>query len=84
MSEVRNKFTIVNRSIIKEHAFSIHRAGCRDVTRDKHESSGELYPVPPGIDTVEDAMNWWLDRELVDLGYSEVDFEIYPCTQKGG
>lgn len=82
MPEVRNSFTIVNRSIVKDKAFSIHKAGCRSVTADKHEHAGELYPVPEDIVTVEDAMQWWLDHEMIELGYDESDFDIHPCTKQ--
>ena len=81
---IRNRFTLVNRSIVRDKQFALHRAGCRDVTKDKHESSGELYAVPEDRTTVEQAIDWWLDQERRDLGYDESDFEVFDCCRRKG
>jgi hypothetical protein len=74
------KFACLTYSLSKEHMWSIHRDGCKDIKRDANEHSAYITYVEGNIN---DAMNSVLDEEVREMGWTEDAVKIHNCCKKG-
>jgi hypothetical protein len=72
------KVVILNHSIISDSIASIHREGCGAIEREQLKHSSSLYGP---FDSVEAALEDYLDPEMVEMGYAEQDVKIHSCTR---
>jgi hypothetical protein len=70
------KVVVLNHSIVRDHIAHVHREGCKDIERDSRTHGSSVYGP---YDSVEAALADYLDEEMEDLGYSEIDVRVFPC-----
>ncbi len=63
-----------------DNAFELHVAGCADLSRPKYTLTNRLTFDASSVD---DAVDIFLDEELRDQGWSEIDIKIFPCARSG-
>lgn len=69
--------TLLNHSISRDHIASIHRAGCKDIPRDRRDHGSSVTDYP----TLADALADYIDGEMVEMGYSVEDVKIHACCR---
>jgi hypothetical protein len=72
-------FTILSHAVVHSYVSSIHKAGCRDIKREKRLHGSVEYDVNG---TLEDALDTAIDTEMLDLGYTQDDCQIHACCRK--
>lgn len=70
-------FTIVNFSVYHDHCASIHKAGCQYIQRDVKDHDGHTWDVEG---TLEDALNDYIDEELIEMGFTTDDVKVHNCA----
>ena len=59
--------------------FALHRTGCRDIERrEKPEFAAQKIDE---YETVAEALNDIIDAEMIEMGYTHDDVQVYPCTK---
>jgi hypothetical protein len=69
---------VLNHSIVRTHIAHVHRAGCKDIERDVRAHASSVYGP---YETIEEALDEYIDAEMEELGYSRSDVRIFPCCK---
>ena len=70
-------FILINYEVCDNSIASIHRKGCLDITRDSIRHGGHL----SSYDTLEAALNDYINQEMIDMGYGRWDVHVLPCAR---
>lgn len=70
-------FTIVNFAVYSDHCASIHKAGCSYIDKDIKAHDGHTWDV---AGTLEDALNNYMDDELIEMGFSTDAVKVHNCA----
>jgi hypothetical protein len=74
------KLTIINFESVRDTCASIHATGCSAIERDVHQHGGH---VDEGeFASIEEALDYYVDAEMVELGYSHADVHVHDCAAK--
>jgi len=73
------KFTVIGPNGIDDAAFHLHAAGCADVSKRKYGRS-EKYDID--ATDVDAALKYWIDPELIEMGYTNDDVRVFACVKE--
>lgn len=59
--------------------WQVHADGCRDVSRMVRQYLFETYSLP--AENGEAAADWWMDDDLLEMGYTHDDIRVMPCAK---
>ena len=71
-------FVTLNHSISRDHIAHVHRHGCKDIERDARHHGSSIYGP---YETVQAALDAYLDDEMIEMGYSRDDVRVFPCCE---
>jgi hypothetical protein len=72
-------FTMIAYQRSTNHIGSIHRTGCKDITKDANEHAGVVTELDSA--TLAEALATYIDAEMEDMGYSTDDVRVLPCAK---
>lgn len=72
------KFTVLAHGIVRNEIASIHKAGCRDIARESREHGSVSRDVEGSL---QDAIDYYVDDELLEMGYTVEDVKIHACCK---
>lgn len=67
-----------SRAVSKDKLWFVHREGCQDIKRDVAQSWAQKVGT---FDTVGEALVELIDTEMIEMGYTVEDVQVYPCTR---
>lgn len=70
---------VLNHSITKDSIASIHRHDCKDIEREQRKHGSAIYGP---YDSVDLALKAYIDGEMEELGYTDDDVKVHPCTRQ--
>lgn len=70
---------VLNHSLIKDSIASIHRHDCKDIEREQRKHGSVIYGP---FDSVDLALKNFIDGEMEELGYTDDDVKVHPCTRQ--
>lgn len=80
-----NAFTVVNYSISRDHQWSLHRAGCRDIRRDVQLHAGHTQQIEAvDADAAVVAMLADINEDFIregSAGYGPESVNVLPCAR---
>lgn len=72
---------VLNHGVSREHIASVHAVGCAAIEKDKRDHASVEYG--PYASLIE-ALDSYLDDEMIDMGYGVGDVKVHGCARKGG